>query len=86
MKESKNIFDFHIHTKYSYDSLISLKSLVRIAEKKGLKGMRQPGFQCEKLNDVSISWSYNSHEEMANESTLTMIWGEKPTIIECGIF
>ena len=32
-------FDFHIHSKYSYDSLQSPKRIVRIAEKRGLHGI-----------------------------------------------
>jgi predicted metal-dependent phosphoesterase TrpH len=32
-------FDFHIHSKFSYDSLLSPKRIVRIAEKRGLDGI-----------------------------------------------
>ena len=31
--------DFHIHSKFSYDSLLSPKKIVRIAEKRGLDGI-----------------------------------------------
>ena len=31
--------DFHIHSKFSYDSLLSPKEIVRIAEKRGLDGI-----------------------------------------------
>lgn len=32
-------FDFHTHSKFSYDSLLSPKRIVRIAEKRGLDGI-----------------------------------------------
>jgi predicted metal-dependent phosphoesterase TrpH len=32
-------FDFHIHSRFSYDSLLSPKRIVRIAEKRGLDGI-----------------------------------------------
>ena len=32
-------FDFHIHSKFSYDSLLSPKRIVRIAERRGLDGI-----------------------------------------------
>lgn len=31
-------FDFHVHTRYSYDSLMSIKKMIKIAIKKGLSG------------------------------------------------
>jgi len=35
--QSKELcFDFHIHSKFSYDSLLNPKRIVRIAEKRGL--------------------------------------------------
>ena len=35
----KSNFDFHIHSRFSYDSLLSPKRIVRIAEKRGLDGI-----------------------------------------------
>ena len=32
-------FDLHIHSKYSYDSFLSLETIIRIAKKKGLDGV-----------------------------------------------
>ena len=32
-------FDFHIHSKFSYDSLLSPKRIVRVAKKRGLDGI-----------------------------------------------
>jgi len=38
--QSKELcFDFHIHSKFSYDSLLNPKRIVRIAEKRGLDGI-----------------------------------------------
>ena len=31
-------FDFHVHTKYSYDSLMSIRKMIKIAKKRGLSG------------------------------------------------
>ena len=40
VKTSKELwFDFHIHSKFSYDSLQNPKRIVRIAEKRGLDGI-----------------------------------------------
>lgn len=35
----KMLFDFHIHSKYSYDSLLQPEKIIRIAMKKGLSGV-----------------------------------------------
>lgn len=35
----KMLFDFHIHSKYSHDSLLQPKKIVRMSKKKGLSGV-----------------------------------------------
>jgi predicted metal-dependent phosphoesterase TrpH len=39
IKEEKPSFDFHIHSKFSYDSLLSPRKIVEVAKKKGLAGI-----------------------------------------------
>lgn len=48
-----NSFDFHIHTKYSYDSLIPISRLIKVAERRGLKGIAITDHETFKaINDI----------------------------------
>lgn len=52
------IFDFHIHSKYSFDSILEPKKIIKVAKKKGLDGVAitdhntiKGSLEAKKIND-----------------------------------
>lgn len=81
-------FDFHIHSKFSYDSLLSPKRILRIAKKRGLDGIAitdhntiRGALEASKFNNsLSVIIGSDAHISKSIGTVRTFFNGEKHTI------